>query len=126
MFSVSTDEEVYHGQYESIEEAIEDSAKHHEVFFVGECVRPDPPENFWYASDWLEHVSCQDEYAGDYADNWDGSSKEQIEELEAEVRDVMAKWLDRHDLRPKFWLVTDAVRYVVVDGKPVLASELLQ
>lgn len=37
------------------------------------------------------------------ADGWYRSTTAQREELEREVRAVMAAWLDRHDLRPKFW-----------------------
>lgn len=127
MFAISSDEERYEGSYETIEEAIEEAANGyaHETFWVGKCVPPTQPEQWWDAADWLEHVSCQDSYGGEYAEDWDDSTTEQREELEKEVRAAMASWLDRHKLRPRFFLVEDAVRYVVVDGKPVKASDVL-
>jgi hypothetical protein len=127
MYAISTDEEQYEGSYETVEDAIEDAANGyaHEVFWVGKCVPPPQPESMWRADDWLEHVSCQDSYAGDYAECWDDSTAEQQAELENEVQAVMAAWLDRHKLRPRFFLVEDAVKYVVVDGKPVKASDAL-
>lgn len=127
MFAISTDEERYEGSYETIEDAIEEAANGYayETFWVGECVPPPQPETLWRAYDWLEHVSCQDSYGGDYAEDWDDSTVEQMAELENEVQAVMAAWLDRHKLRPRFFLVEDAVKYVVVDGKPVKASDVL-
>jgi hypothetical protein len=74
---------------------------------VGVNVQPTQPEMLWFADDWLEHVSVQDEFGGEWAEDWDGSTEEQREELEKEVRDVMAKWLDRHDLRPTFFSVDE-------------------
>ncbi len=127
MFAISSNEERYEGSYETIEEAIEEAANGYayETFWVGKCVPPTQPEQWWDAADWLEHVSCQDSYSGEYAEDWDDSTTEQREELEKEVRAVMASWLDRHKLRPRFFLVEDAVKYVVVDGKPVKASDVL-
>lgn len=124
MFAISTDEERYEGSYATIEEAIEEAANGYayEAFWVGRCVPPTQPEELWDAADWLEYVSCQDSYGGEFAEDWDDSTDEQREELEKEVRAVMASWLDRHKLRPCFFVVKDAVKYVVVDGKPVKAS----
>jgi hypothetical protein len=109
-FSYSFNQENYHGDFETREEAIaeaEAEAVHGGAtrFWTGEQVKPWQPEDIWEAYDWLEDVSCQDEYSIDAAEGWDESTKEQREELEAEVRKVMAAWLDRHDLRPKFWLI---------------------
>lgn len=108
-YSYSHDDEHFHGEYDTPEEAFamsnEDSA------YVGENVAPTQPEDFWRAYDWLEHVSCQDEYSMDAAEGWDDSTKEQLSELETEVRKVMAAWLDRHGLRPKFWIVENVKRY---------------
>lgn len=76
-----------------------------ETFYVGQIEAPTPPEDLWRAEDWLEHVSVQDAYCGEHAEDWDDSTEGQRKELEEEVSKVMAAWLDRHDLRPKFWNV---------------------
>lgn len=118
MFAVSTDEENFIGSYATIEEAVEEAANGYayEKFWIGECGPPTQPEELWYAEDWLEHVSCQDDYAGEWAEDWDGSTKEQREELEQGVRKVMAEWLDRHKLRPRHFNVVNIMEYHVVDG----------
>ena len=36
----------------------------------------------------------------------------------------MADWLDRHKLRPRFYAIDEPVKYVVVDGKPIKASDV--
>lgn len=107
-FSVSTDEESYSGTFDSREAACDDAATLVGVggsFWVGENVSPPLAEEMWKAEDWLEQVSCQDEYSHDCAADWDSSTKEQRTELEKEVRAVMAAWLGRHNLRPTFFLI---------------------
>ena len=108
-YSYSHDEEHYHGEFDSPEEALAESGE--DAAFVGENRPPTPPEDFWRAEDWLEHVSVQDDYSVYAADGWDESTRKQRAELEGEVRKVLAAWLDRHDLRPKFWLVDNVKRY---------------
>lgn len=115
-YSYNTDEGVYHGEYASKSAACDEAAAHVGVgghFWVGECVDPPQPETLWRAEDWLEHVSVQDGYSGDWADGWDGSTKEQRKELEVEVQKVMAAWLDRHKLRPQFWNIQNPQRFYV-------------
>jgi len=74
-------------------------------FWVGESASPPPPEHSWYADEWLEYLS---EWTED--EDWDKSTKEQREELESEVRALMSKWLDKYDLRPKFFVVENVVQ----------------
>ena len=121
-YSYSTDEENYHGEYDSVEAACDGATEEIEAdenvvgrhFWVGEQVEPPAPESYWEADLWLEHVACQDEYSGDWADGWDGNStNEQRAELEAEVRAVMANWLDKYDLRPKFWNIVNPRKFYV-------------
>ena len=129
-WSISKDGELYRGRYSTKDEAIAEAMGVHgyKSFYVGRCVPPVQPEQHWNAEDWLEHVSCQDEYSCEWADDWDESTRKLREELEVEVRAVMAAWLDRHGLRPKFWMIEDAEEYTVglngeavrlVYGKPV-------
>lgn len=81
-----------------------------EPFYIGKLVPPSPPEDRFGAEGWLDDVSCQDDYSGDHAEDWDASTREQREELETEVRRVMAAWLDRHGLRPAFRNVLETER----------------
>lgn len=110
-FVISQDEERFTSTlFDSREEAIEEGKEEFngEGFFVGEAVNPVQPETLFDASDWLEAVSCNDEYDVEWAEGWDCSTKEQRKELESEVQAVMAKWLDKYDLRPKFYNVINA------------------
>lgn len=114
-YSYSTDEEIYHGTFDTIEQACDEAAGEVNIgsnFWVGEQSKPSP-ESYWDADDWLEHVSCQDDFAGDWAENWDESTKEQREELQVEVRAVMAAWLKRHNLEPKFWNINKPRKFYV-------------
>lgn len=107
-YCYSRDEKTFYGRFDTIEEATDEALDGHESGWVGEAVPPPQPETFWRADDWLEHVSVQDEYSGDWAEDWDESTKEQRAELEAEVQSVMAAWLDKHGLRPKFFNVKNS------------------
>lgn len=109
-FSYSRDESRFHGSFDTREEAVAEALDGYEEGWVGENEPPPQPEYLWDAEDWLEHVSCQDEYGSDAAEGWDDSTKEQRAELEIEVRKVMAAWLDKYDLRPKFWTVVNTER----------------
>ena len=125
-FHYSTDGERFDSEpFATREGAIAEAAaslSEGDIFQVGERESPTPPENWWNTEDWLETVSCQDEYSGDFADDWDESTPAQREELELEVRAAMARWLDKYKLRPKFWLVVKVEDYRIVDGKAVLVS----
>lgn len=123
-YSYSTDEERYHGQQDSIDDAVQEAFSCYglcegDTIHIGANVAPPPPEDAFFANDWLEQVSCQDEYSGEWAEDWCGETKEQREELEAAVRKVMADWLDRHKLRPQFWNTEYIGRYTIEGGKVV-------
>lgn len=91
-YAVSRDGELYHGEFSSIEEAkTEASLNGWGKYFVGECDVPVQPESWW-------------KY-------WDESTKEQREELEEEVRNVMSAWLDRHGLRPRFCNIVNPIEF---------------
>lgn len=125
-YSYSTDGEHYHGTFASIEDALDEafasSDDPNERIFVGECVAPTQPETYWDAADWLEHVSCQDEYSCDWSEDWGESTNEQRIELETEVRQVMAAWLDRHGLRPRFWSINNDKQYTRDDYEAMVRT----
>jgi len=112
-WAISSDSENYnHADFKSKEEAIAEGLIFYggEPFYVGELEEPTPPEDLFDCGDWLEHVSCQEDYEGDHAEGWDSSTKEQREELNQEVRQVLSAWLDRHNLRPSFWNIPNGER----------------
>lgn len=113
-YSYSYDEESFQGRFDSPEEAAREAFEQdedREMCWVGEIADPSQPESFFNARDWLDHVSEQDDYSMECAEDWDTSNKEQRQELEKRVREVLAEWLDRHKLRPKFWLIKNAKKH---------------
>lgn len=112
----------FQGSFSTKQDAIAEAlagADDNSTICVGRMVPPNQPEELWHAEDWIEHVSCQDDYCGDWAEDWDGSTDSQRHELEREVRAVMAAWLDRHKLRPRHFMVRDVEDFDVVDGQAV-------
>jgi len=108
----SNDERFEYTNFSTKEEAIAEGTKYYdgEPFYVGELVNPPQPEDFFDCRDWLEKVSCQDDYMGEHAEDWDCSTNEQANELNEEVRKILSVWLDRHKLRPTFFNVENSER----------------
>ncbi len=122
-FSYSRDRQNWNGEYPTREEAIEAAIGNAEpeappFFWVGQNNPPPAPENRWDAEDWVENVLCMDEYSSDAADGSLPVTKEQGEELESIIRPILGLWLDKHDLRPNFWLV-EFVKEYDMQGKEV-------
>lgn len=117
-WSVSWDGERYEKEFLSAGDAYMYAAEQGRRFWIGECVSPPGPEWFFSVGDWLEHVSCQDEYQSEFAEHWDRSTNSQRQELQDVIRKVMGWWLDNHDLRPKFWSVVNTQEYDA-DGNPL-------
>jgi hypothetical protein len=119
-YAISTDGEFYHETYPSKEEAIADGRAQYpnQKVYVGRCVPPPQPEIFWDANDWLEKVACQDAYSLECAQDWDsGITNDQKQELETEVQKILAAWLDKHSLRPNFYLIEDAQEILPLPGE---------
>lgn len=126
-YAYSFDELEYFGGYNSVAEAVDEACAEGapgQSFWVGEEMPPSDPESMWDASDWLEHVSQQDEYSPDCADGWDVSTKEQLEELEKEVRAVMAAWLDKHNLRPAFFVIKNVERRQITPAESLAVQSI--
>lgn len=115
-WSISTNGENYSGTFDTAEEAIEEGKQYGEwnggTFWVGQCVAPIQPEDLfdgWSIDNWLENdVYEHDDYAGEWAEGAVNASKDQCEELAAEIRPLIAAWLDRHGLRPTHFNVDPA------------------
>lgn len=108
-WSISTNEENYHGQFDSKEDAISEGQTYCRRFWVGRCVPPTPPEELftsWDVEEWLDNrLICHDDYSGEWAEDAIQETSEQREELAAEIRKVISAWLDKHNLRPKFFVI---------------------
>lgn len=107
-WSISTNEEEYHGVFDSMEDAIaEGKASKYGSFYVGQCVSPVQPEVLFTGDaveDWLErHVWSHDEYSHDWAEGHVCPTSDEMAELADEIRPLIAAWLDRCKLRPTFW-----------------------
>jgi hypothetical protein len=105
-WSISTNGENYQHEFDTLENAIAEGTCYGGRFYVGQCVAPVPPETLfdhWSVDQWIEQVREHDDYSGEWAADALAVTKEQQEELAAEIRPVIAAWLDRHKLRPTFW-----------------------
>ena len=114
-YAYSTDGETYRGEFGSVEDACDDAVANVDgdsEFWVGECVPPPQPETLWDVEDWVEHVACQDEYAHESAEGWGVTTLAQRDEVERDVRAVLAAWLDRHGLRPTHFNVDNPRRFI--------------
>jgi len=101
-------EELYHGDYDTAEEAAAAGfADHPErtVINVGEKRAPISPEDSISGDDLIEMVEGQDDYSLEVACDWPGNTKEQAAELTSMLRQTFGEWLDKHDLRPTHFIV---------------------
>jgi hypothetical protein len=108
-WSLSTDEETFHGMFDSEEEAIaEGKATETGSFYVGKCIRPIQPEMLFddmAVGDFIERVWDHEDYLGDWAEGQVSPNVEQVRELAEQIRPVIAAWLDRQKLRPTFFII---------------------
>lgn len=122
-WAISTNEEDYSGCFGSEDEAIaEGKANEYSRFFVGKCVKPAQPEVLFdgdAVEDWLkDHVWQHEDYCHDWADGQVNPNRKQLEDLAERIRPVIAEWLDRHGLRPRFFLIDPkSVRCIANDGE---------
>lgn len=109
-WAISFDEENYSGFFDSEEEAIEEGKfRDSGPFYVGQCVSPPQPETLFRGDavdDWLNrHVWGHDDYSHDFAAGQVCPTTAQMDELADEIRPLISKWLDRHKLRPTFFII---------------------
>jgi len=108
MFSISRDNERFHGTYATVKEALQGAMDdlglgHREAVWVGEVIdpglgpRPDADDLLELARD-----RAGDEY-GECAEDWLDVGKLEEAELDAEFAKVWEAWLKKHDLTPRFW-----------------------
>ena len=129
-WSISTNEVDYSSLFfDSEEDAIaEGKASEHGSFFIGKCIAPAQPETLFDADaveDWIERCVWQHEdYSHDWAEGQVLPSKKQKEELAEKIRPIIAEWLDRHRLRPTFFVIDpDSVKYIKNDQQDEEVTE---
>lgn len=113
-FSYSFDEESYSGEYDTREEAAQEAFTERpeaESCYVGESKTP-IPENYFTADDIIEVIQNQDDFLGEWAEDWPEANKEQRAELTEQLRSVFSAWLDKHNLRPSFFNVVDSEKVI--------------
>lgn len=122
-YAYSTDGgESYQGDFPTAEEAATEGCElGGGTCYVGRSRPPEPAENLinWYTI--LDDIDCQEDYSLDCADCWCNATVDQAAEVEREIGAVVGAWLDRHNLRPRFFVVDDAERWMLRDGVPVRA-----
>jgi len=102
-FAYSDNDEVYHSEeFDTREEAAAAGFLEYDTVFTGEVIPPPMPECVISAENILDDAGCMEEYSGEWAEEWDRSTKEQRAELTAALRETMREWRIRHNLTPSF------------------------
>lgn len=105
-----------HGCYETREEAIQaaiEGMEETESLEIGQTFQvilyrdPEPPEKYFDVESFFDHLMDQDDYLGEYTDQWFDSLKPHHGELEQAIRGVIAEWLKKHSLHPSFGLADE-------------------
>ena len=125
IYSWSIDEEIYYGQHDTPEnaaaEGFGDIPLGRQEVFVGENLDPDPV-SFIDADLILEHITCQDEFSTEAAEQWT-QSEEEKNDLTRRLRNAFNEWMEANNQVPGFWTVNHVKRYVKgPDGKPIPAN----
>jgi hypothetical protein len=115
-YAYSTNDEDFTGGFASPETALQEGFHENQddpdtSITVGKCVPP-PCAELLYADLLLEHIVCQEEYQGEYAEGvFDGIPDDVKQELTDNLRLLFESWLTKHDLRPKFFVIEETERW---------------
>lgn len=111
-WAYSFDEENYSSSvFASRAEVVAELQDCDRAVWIGQCKPVDPPELFftsWSVEEWLKSVLEQDEYSIEAAEGSLNATRDQTTELAEEIRPIISAWLDRHGLRPRFYLIDEA------------------
>jgi hypothetical protein len=122
-YSYSATEDNYTGEFDSREEALEEAKAEYpdaRFFWTGRNVPVDPLR--YVHADWLiEHIINYEDFCIEQAEGWPDCTDEQKSELTAALKQVFSDWMDKHNLRPTFWLVED-VRIHEVEAAATTAA----
>lgn len=107
----SSDEELYHGIFDTRDEAIIEAGETRPAW-VGRYRDPIAAEKCVDGEDLIEKVLCQDDYAGEWAEGELDCNREQINDLTEAIAKTFGEWIDRHGLRPSFGIIEHAEKIV--------------
>jgi hypothetical protein len=109
-WGISGDGENFYGTLPSPEVAIHEGQALYpdEPFWIGRFIDADPPEALWDGETWLDDLLTHQHYNHALGQDWaDNIPTPALEELQIEIRSVIARWIDRHNLQPDFEVVED-------------------
>jgi hypothetical protein len=107
MFSYSSNEETYHGEFMSRAGAeAEARAEGLTRFWTGENREPQIHLGCLTADSVIEDIlNNEDDFLFEAAEDWPDATAEQKAELTRQLQDVFRAWLKRNNLEPTFWIV---------------------
>lgn len=109
-YTLQEDSEHYHGAYDTRELAAQAAFAEDPTAtkaWVGQLRRPAPPESFINGADTIEAIATQDDYCGEFADDWPSCTQEQEDDLTQAMQDAVKAWVERHKLEPWHLIVDD-------------------
>lgn len=112
-YAYSTDEERYHGEFDTPQQAADEAFAmgDYDVVFVAEIKTPVDPWDCIDGSDVIEEAQCHEDYASEFAEDWPGESSEQRDELTEAIRKVFREWIEKHQLMPWHFKCENPVKF---------------
>ncbi len=106
MYSWSDNQDQYHGEFATREEAIIEgfAESDHDLIWTGENRSPNPLVGI-DGEDVIERVINADDFCVDAAEGWPMRTQEQEDDLTEMLRAAFKSWMDKYNLRPTFWIV---------------------
>ena len=100
----TVDEEHYDGPFDTWEEAAQEAGTPGETVLVGQCRAPGTVE-YIDAALLIDRILEHDDYGMDCAEHSLSYSQTQLDELTTTIRAAFTAWMDKHGLRPNFFVV---------------------
>lgn len=119
-YSYSVDEEHYTGRFSSREEAIEEArADRFDPFWTARNREPEMNLGYLFSADRIikKIVEGEEDFYLECAEGWPDCTPEQESELTAALENAFNGWMDRHRLRPDFWIAEDVQEHKLEGDK---------
>ena len=107
----TTDEETYHGWFDTWQESAREAGKPGETVRVGQYRVP-VTSGYIDADLVIEHITVQDDY-GDWAVDSFSTTDANLEELTEALRETFDQWVEKHGLQPQFGVVDSSQEVIV-------------
>jgi len=102
-YGISTDEELFYGEYDSREEAIDECEPG--TSFIGQYREPADPASLFDGDDVIERIFDHEDYQIDVAEDALDATKEQRADLTAVLQGAFRDWMQRHKIKVGFLIV---------------------